>query len=138
MLKEARENSKEFKGKDHYFIILDRDSWTDAHFQILQEWEAKNEKNHLIVSNVSFEYWLLLHFEKGDGVNSMDQCIKTLKKYVPDYDKGVNFDIDIPMVESAAKRAKKRWKGKTLEDILTSHDSNTNMFVLLDVVKELM
>jgi hypothetical protein len=61
------------------------------------------------VSNPSFEYWLLLHFE---------WCVKTLesgaavchllKKYIPDYDKVKDcYSITRPRVETAIRHAQR-------------------------------
>jgi RloB-like protein len=61
------------------------------------------------VSNPSFEYWLLIHFEwcvkpfqNGDAV-----C-RLLKKHIPDFDKGKDcFLITLPHVQTAIGHAKR-------------------------------
>lgn len=63
---------------------------------------------HLGVSNPSFEYWYLLHFEETTrSFLDAAEVIGQLKKYVPEYEKSANvFALLQPMTATAIKRAK--------------------------------
>lgn len=71
---------------DEAWLIVDRDSWSEAQFAHLARWVEQNKsRHHLAVSNPSFEYWLLLHFESGRGVQSLTDCKTRLLRYLPQY-----------------------------------------------------
>jgi RloB-like protein len=61
------------------------------------------------VSNPSFEYWLLLHFEWCvKPLDSGAAVCHLLKKHVPDFDKGKDcYAITRPHVQTAIDRAKR-------------------------------
>lgn len=64
---------------------------------------------HTAVSNPSFEYWLLIHFEWcvkpfKDG----DAVCRLLKNHIPDFDKGKDcFSATRPRVQTAIGHAKR-------------------------------
>jgi len=61
------------------------------------------------MSNPKFEYWLLLHFEDGSGVRSSGDCSERLKKYLPNYNKGIDIKRITPeRILEAIYRAEKR------------------------------
>lgn len=92
---------------DQIWIVSDKDNWTNEHFKILEIWERKPQHNHAL-SNPSFEYWLLLHFE-DTNVSSQDDCLNRLKKYIHGYDKNLDVKIFTPeLIEKAVSRAKRR------------------------------
>ena len=67
-----------------------------------------NLKNNrgFALSNPNFEYWLLLHFENGDDVATVDECLRRLKIYLPNYDKDILDESKIlPRVGSAITHA---------------------------------
>lgn len=50
---------------------------------------ARTNNINLAISNPSFEFWFLLHFEKTDRpFSNADEIIEYLKNYIPEYDKG--------------------------------------------------
>jgi hypothetical protein len=50
---------------------------------------ARTNNINLAISNPSFEFWFLLHFEKTDRpFSNADEIIEYLKNYMPEYDKG--------------------------------------------------
>ena len=53
----------------------------------LIEWERKDRRHHLAISNPKFELFLVMHFEKGNGCTTAQQVDSRLKHYMPDYDK---------------------------------------------------
>jgi len=96
------------KESDEAWIVVDKDQWTDEDLAQLHGWSQSAPNLGLAVSNPKFEYWLLLHFEDGSGVTSSN-CSAKLKRYLPDYDKGVNSRvIRSEMIKEAIQRAKAR------------------------------
>jgi hypothetical protein len=89
--------SPSVEGTAECWMVIDRDQWpTDMLNGIVKECR-ENEVN-LCVSNPAFEFWLLLHFEKGQGIEpaekdssnrSAKECEKRLrdKRYLPGYHK---------------------------------------------------
>jgi hypothetical protein len=63
----------------------------------------------LALTNPKFEFWLLLHFEDGSGVSGSRSCSDRLKRYLPDYDKGIDSRLFTSgMIAGAIQRAKLR------------------------------
>ncbi len=88
---------------------MDKDKWTDEQLAQLHQWALRQENYGFALSNPKFEYWLLLHFEDGSGVISSRDCTERLKRWIPDYDKGVDTrKISLSQIDDAIRRAKKR------------------------------
>jgi len=77
------------------WMVIDRDQWPAGNLDQVVKSCRKN-KIGLCVSNPAFEFWLLLHFERGDGIEpaekdsgnrSADECGKRLraKRYLPGF-----------------------------------------------------
>lgn len=79
---------------------------------------GKRKSNYgFALSNPNFEYWLLLHFEEGNGIVNSQECLTRLKRYLPNYKKDIDtkkFTFDL--INSAITRAKQRDK-KKVEDL---------------------
>jgi len=80
-------SAKGLRKGDEAWLVVDTDSWEEAHLKELYAWTATDGQYAMAVSNPKFEYWLLLHFENGAGVSSARDCVTRLKRYLPDYDK---------------------------------------------------
>jgi hypothetical protein len=101
--------SEDLHKKDEVWVVVDKDSWKEEHLVELHRWAQTKSHYGFALSNPKFEYWLLLHFDKGDRVTSSDGCDKRLAKHLPLYDKHIpsqHFTID--RIQSAVERAKKR------------------------------
>ena len=107
--KALREN--DFRKGDEAWLMIDVDEWDANEFAALLEWERKDRRHHLAISNPKFELFLVMHFEKGNGCTTVQQVDSKLKRYMPDYDKRLKpaqFSIEeiVHAVENAsAKRA---------------------------------
>jgi hypothetical protein len=105
---EAYLKAKGLGKTDQAWLVVDKDQWTDAQLEVLGKWAKKHANYGMALSNPRFEYWLLLHFEDGNKVTS-SSCDKRLRKYLPDYDKGIDIrKISVDMINDAIIRAKKR------------------------------
>jgi hypothetical protein len=63
---------------------------------------AKQKKIELAISNPSFELCLLLHYQNQHANIHRDKARSTLKKYLPNYEKGDSFYPD-PLAASTSK-----------------------------------
>lgn len=94
---------------DEAWLVIDKDQWTQEQIGALNDWTQLHANRALAVSNPKFELWLLLHFEDGAGVSTPQDCKQRLKRYLPDYDKGISpTHISMVQVHQAVARAKRR------------------------------
>lgn len=94
---------------DEAWLVVDKDQWLESHLSELDTWAKSDHRYGLALSNPKFEYWLLLHFEEGDGVSSSRECSERLKRHIKDYDKGVDIrKITLTQIEIAVRRARLR------------------------------
>jgi hypothetical protein len=94
---------------DEAWLVVDKDQWTDEQLSKLHEWAQTKANFGLSLSNPKFEYWLLLHFEDGTGIDSPQDCVEHLRRYLPDYDKGIDSKKFPPeSVAEAIRRARHR------------------------------
>jgi hypothetical protein len=68
-----------FDGDEH--MIGNLDNWRKALTL------AKSEKINLAITNPSFEFWYLIHFQDAFGQMNADTASKKLRKHIPGYDK---------------------------------------------------
>lgn len=96
---------------DEAWLVVDRDCWTDEQLHRLNDWSRLRHNHGMALSNPSFEYWLLLHFEDGLGVRTLRECVDRLRRWLPSYDKGFDrYKICQDQIEAAIRRAKTRDK----------------------------
>jgi hypothetical protein len=129
-------NKFQFKNYDHIFCVIDRDkhpNFDDALTQLKShKWTngRKDEKfkattHKTIVSIPCFEYWLLLHYKdttkafhgNAQGVSACKECIKELKIFITEYEKGSCeiYSITKSRIEDAISRSKSIVSRKTQE-----------------------
>lgn len=76
------------KAEDEAWLVVDKDQWTDQQLAELHQWSEGKGNYGFAVSNPKFEFWLLLHFEEGNGIASSRQCSERLARHLPDFAKG--------------------------------------------------
>lgn len=104
-----RLKEESLRESDEAWLVVDKDEWTNEQLAQLFKWSQKNSRYGFAVSNPKFEYWLLLHFEDGNGVTGPRDCEDRLMRHLPDFDKGIDSNkITQPMITSAIGRAKRR------------------------------
>ena len=79
--------AEKLRQQDEAWLVVDKDSWNGNQLQQLYQWSTGDKRYGLAVSNPAFEYWLLLHFEDGKGVNSLRECRDRLKRHLPEFHK---------------------------------------------------
>jgi len=100
---------KSLRKSDEAWLVVDKDQWTDSQLSQLHDWSQSKPNYGFALSNPSFEYWLLLHFEDGKGISTSQQCAGRLKKHLPGYGKGIAAQkTNDGMVRDAIRRAKAR------------------------------
>ncbi|MBO7722391.1 MAG: RloB domain-containing protein [Thermoguttaceae bacterium] len=97
------------KRSDEAWLVVDKDQWTDEQLSQLHAWARSGDNYGFALSNPKFEYWLLLHFEDGAAITSSRDCSDRLKRYLPDYDKGIDpRKITHDRIKEAIRRARLR------------------------------
>ncbi|WP_028586105.1 RloB family protein [Desulfogranum mediterraneum] len=93
--------------KDSAWIVIDRDTWEKQELdQVFDSCKAQGYK--MALSNPMFEYWILLHFEDGNGVNT-GNVKKRLTIQLPHFSKS-NVEIHKikPGIDEAIRRAERK------------------------------
>jgi len=99
-------NEKPRVENSEFWLIVDVDDRTPKQFDKLKQWSKEKNNYCLAISNPCFEYWLLLHFEKGDAVYNLKD---RLKKHMPNYEKHtIDEKILLPKIITAIKNAKEK------------------------------
>ena len=102
-------NQQGLEGKDEAWLVVDRDEWPSEQLDALYEWTKGRSHRFLALSNPSFEYWLLLHFEDGAALQSKEDCLCRLKRHLPNYDKQIKAqDFSRERIREAVRRAQQR------------------------------
>ncbi len=102
---------KGLKDSDEAWLVVDKDQWTDYQLLQLYEWAQEADNYGFALSNPKFEFWLLLHFENGDGVSNSKTCSRKLERHMPGCEKGIDArKISNHRIEKAVERAKNRDK----------------------------
>ena len=111
-----KKKSKDVSPDDHFWVVYDRESkakYSDKlHDQALKK--AKSNNINVALSNICFEYWLLLHFESTtrpyssfDNLMAESNFKSHLTKIgIKNYDKG--FDGLFRKIQPGVKRARSR------------------------------
>lgn len=140
---EAKKNSP---ADDLFWVVFDREAvnkYPDALHEKARE-KANRNRIHIAFSNVCFEVWLLLHFEKTAKAYSSYADLRKhslLRKHMPGYEKGSKKAFSKDGISAARANAKKMNK-QTLAGADRSwtqpHQLNpyTDVFALLDAIDE--
>jgi hypothetical protein len=106
---EDRLKREAVRKSDEAWLVVDKDEWTDGQLTELHGWSITKPNYGLALSNPKFEFWLILHFEDGRGISSSRECSDRLRRYIPDYDKGIDpKKITQEMIGEAIRRARER------------------------------
>lgn len=118
---------------DELWIMVDIDNNKKEDLHDIKEWCKKKHGRALAVSNPKFEYWLLLHFDKGDDLRGAESVVKRLEKYLPSFSKS---NLDLPKLQLAIPTAILHAKAKIsqCEDWYT--DYHTTVFQLVEKIEE--
>lgn len=137
----AIEETKDKNEHDKVFVVIDEDDrTTNTHKTKLQNAikKAKEHGIHLIYSIPNIEFWALLHFEYRENEISKDDCPCKLKKYLPNYEKELNFSKMQNNILLAIENAKKiRKKHNIVNDKeIDLKNPTTNAFIIVEELKD--
>ncbi|MHB1512245.1 MAG: RloB family protein [Acidiferrobacter sp.] len=103
--------SQSLRASDQAWLVVDKDQWTEDQLTEPHAWSKGSDNFGFALSNPSFEYWLLLHFEDGEGLASARECSDRLRRHCPRFDKGVvdlALTVSDARIRAAIRRAKRR------------------------------
>lgn len=113
VLKVLRKAIKErqLEENDEAWMVIDRDNWPveqiESVLASLKKIKTRG-KCFLAMTNPKIEFWVVLHFEDGNGICTACECDRRLKKYMPDYDKHLEkWKLGFDCVRQAIERARK-------------------------------
>ncbi len=121
---------------DEAWLVIDRDMWSETQLSELYRWSQRQTNYGLALSNPKFEFWLLLHFEDGNGIATPRECSTRLEKYLPNYQKAININnITVERIDNAIKRAIKKDKPPCVD---WPRNPGTTVYRLVEkIIKEL-
>jgi hypothetical protein len=97
---------EQLRPNDAVWLVLDRDCWEEAELDLVHQ-ACFAKKFYLAVSNPCFEYWLLLHFDKGSGVTNAASCRARLVQALPTFSKNhVEVEKFRPRIDTAIDNAR--------------------------------
>lgn len=100
---------EQIQAYDEAWLVVDKDQWTNPQLEQLHRWSLKSPNYGFALSNPKFEYWLLLHFEDGNGVGSSRDCVERIRRWIAGYDKAVDArKFSVEQIKTAIARAKQR------------------------------
>ena len=113
MVRYLADEEADLKKTDEAWLVVDKDQWSEQQLLPLHQWVSKRKRTGpergFAVSNPSFEYWLLLHFEDGNDIADLRQCIHRLRHHLPESGKSIDPQgFSEEMILKAVERARKR------------------------------
>jgi len=127
-------NEIKLKKGDEAWIVVDTDSWPQEQMEALNNWEKDN--HHVAVSSPNFEYWILLHYEDGNKIQTSNECSIKLKKYGYDKNKADMDNISKEMINKAIERAEKKEKEELVNFNYDLTYANTKVYKLVKSIVE--
>jgi len=113
------------------WIVVDKNQWTYEQLEQLYVWSHAREHCNVALSNPSFEFWLLLHFEDGKGAVTQSECSDRLRNHIENYSKHIYPNKFKPQnIEKAVQRAKSRYDS-TRQD-RSQHPGNSTVYKLVE------
>ncbi|QRV01790.1 RloB domain-containing protein [Arcanobacterium phocisimile] len=135
---------------DQVWIVLDRDEQGNQRskrekLRKVVDWQAKDDSRGIAFSSPQFEYWLLLHYEKGTGVTTKKDCLEKLKKHHNGrYKKNVQFSYSREEIYQACEHSKERLSQLGIsatnmrETIDKDHSGYSTVHVLVEEILDSM
>jgi mannosyltransferase OCH1-like enzyme len=122
---------------DHVWCVFDVNSHTKIPDAVQQ---AHSNGIHLAISNPCIEVWLLLHFMDYSAIQGRDQVTAQLEKFIPNYEKHLNFQKDFSdKYTKAVERANRLYdQAKELGRGVHNHVPCTSFFRLTESIKQFL
>lgn len=88
------------------WMVMDRDRWGEGDIQEAFDWQEKEPRVHIAMTNPKFEWWLALHFEAHPQLDRLVQVLMKHGALVGSNKKGVNTRVfDENFIWKAIERA---------------------------------
>ena len=116
---------------DEVWVVFDMEKTHDERRKLAHEAKQLRgvEKIQFAISDPSFEYWLLLHWEYTTApFRDCTSVIKKLKKYWPNYSKGISPTCSL--VEKMLVAARHSQQCRKHHESAKSHNPQTNVDIL--------
>ena len=141
-----KKNKKLNPEGDQFWVVYDREAVNKYPHSLHAEAynNAKAASIKIALSNVCFEVWILLHFQKTvtayDSYSNLRKHSK-LTTHIPGYDKGAKYSFSASMIDTARRNAKalnRRTQEGANRSWTSPHQWNpyTNVYELLDAIDE--
>ena len=122
----------DLKHGDRLAIVTDEDGRYDPESIVLFQKECDRKGYELMLSNKSFEVWLLMHYEYFTVPYTQDELEKKLTEHLgKDYKKSDGIPFDIGMVRFARDNSEKNLPGGSNLECLKTNPS-TRLHLLID------
>lgn len=116
LLKRAKEVQRnlDIAQGDQIWIVLDRDTWSEADINSLIAWAREKDYRHIAISNPKIELWLIHHFTAKNPPTTSLAVSKNLKRHWKDYAKGIRIDkFSHEDVFNATARSRKWYENRS-------------------------
>ncbi len=117
---------------EEIWCVFDIDNHPNLNDAIIK---ARDNDLKLAISNESFELWLLLHFRENPGMQDRGGLRKTLRSFVPEYDKTVEIENYLPGYPEAVRRATRMWTDAVEAGEKWDRNPVTNVFELTETIR---
>lgn len=105
-------SSKELEEYKQIWLVYDKDDFPKDRFDnaAFKADSDKDHRFHVAWSNESFELWLLWHYQDYTSDTHRKEYIRSLKNYIPEYDKGKKEVYEKILATGDISKAIKRGK----------------------------
>ncbi len=134
-VKEKDQAKQRGKVYDNYWVVFDKDDFTDQNFNDAIKLAEENGFN-VAYSNQAFEYWFLLHFNLYEGAIDRGRYRQMLTKHFgEEYSKGATFASKIynkllPLQPVAISNA--RYVHSNITTTPAKAESSTTVYMLVE------
>jgi hypothetical protein len=108
LVKQAQKATSEMAYSE-IWILHDLDAWRPHQIKQITDWAQQSTKTKSAITSPCFEYWLLLHFEDGRGIQTAAECIGKLRQHWPSYAKSIPVNkFSLEAIQTACERSAQR------------------------------
>ena len=135
ILDAMRRDAKLFgdKRSNEIWVLIDQDDWPASHVEELKEGKGIRQAVSIykvLQSIPKFELWVLLHFEKANGISTSKEIDEKLKTIIQNYNKHLPDNLFTwSNVQEAVSNAKLR--------VRNGHAAQTQVYELIEHLLEL-
>ena len=135
ILTTIRRDTKMFgdKTSNEIWVLIDQDDWPASDVESLKEGKSIRQAVSIykvLQSIPKFELWVLLHFDKANGISTSKEIDERLKTIIQNYNKHLPDNLfTLSNVQEAIKNAKQR--------VRNGHTAQTQVYERIEHLLEL-